>query len=569
MKFEFVDELLAKFGFLPPVLSVLEEGREFLNYAFLQPKGNVLADKNGVKNSPSNSAYGKAKTFLEDCISKNCELVIMPEYFCPWQILSDIDNGLIPAENHLWAICFESIKPDELSNAISAFKHIKIIGDVPTNQHGTFLNPLIYIFRSKNKEDSKIQVFGLLQFKTKSMVDKALQLERGELIFGENVYVFRVQESTHLCSIVCSDALDFDPNTIAKKDDQKFGPWNHLPFILIHPQLNKSPAHQFFRKYRTNWLSQNVRDKQIICINWAIGTALNGHASGNDEFGKSSIHFRGEVTDSFSDLKESHSKGIYYTRLSRTHALFLNFNEYAFTLSSCRVGTSNINPASANNPLPRIISIKKWDSGNWIDENAVDDGYNQYCRWNPQNANHRLLTQNPPMHQLEKERLINCATASSEANSDFYNLDSVELKETEGLRRLTFCQDQSQESRDYRNLKFTIFDALLIALNNSQDFPDNIKHFTSPVLGLYKDGFNLYSNYGDFAFVCHIGTESLSMAQQRYSAIQNSIGPINSRRICVWYSEHGQLKKYYSEDYSILSASEKMTEFAKESTDEL
>lgn len=523
------DELRAK-GLKNPSLSILTEGDQLASAFFLQPKGDVKADANGIGSSDEVIAAIKFESFMKLSIERNAALVVSPEYFCPWIVLRKIGSEFIPSINALWVIGLASITVELLNNFVGENNQIKWVFSLPAGTPEKFLNPLAYIFRTED-DTGNLQTVVLLQFKTKPMVDTTLQLERRHMLEGNKIYQFRNSaNSIHLSSIICSDALDFDPTSF-------FPQWPHLPHILIHPQLNPNPIHTLFRDYRTRWSRLQGDKKQVITLNWARGSQINGNTSNIEEFGRSCFYTKDNPIFGIGDHVSNHGSGFYYSYdKDRVHAFYLNFEEFVFETQIGKVGRSNVNAASANLACPSVIAYS-WNQSNWVRATNVDNGYSTNCAWQ---GNVLTPLKNKNLTEIDKEIVINRSTGSLKGSvKDFHLVRSVNPMDGEQLRRITFAQDQSLESREYRQRVNTLFRELcMTVLTTPANFPKNISFCASnPNLSIFDGLFNLSNGTSDFAIVCYLGHVSSDEADKIYSEICGLIHSSDRRKICVWFHD--------------------------------
>jgi hypothetical protein len=542
----FVDDLLRTEGLHNPSLRILTEDDQLVTAFLLQPKGDVAADASGVKSANSADALQKVTSCLNTASERSADLVMAPEYFCPWSLFEIINDQFSPAEGMLWALCMNSIKPQELTQLTQANTHLKWIFDLPAANSTKFLNPMAYIFRTQESSDpAQTKTVVLLQFKTKCMVDTTLQLERRNLLLGTKIYVFRnAPNSTHLASIICSDALDFDPTSF-------FPQWPHLPHILLHPQLNQNPIHTLFRDYRTRWSRLLGDKKQIIAVNWAKGTSIGGAASQAEHYGRSCIYTKDAHIYTRDDLNENHEQGFYYAfDKQRVHSYYLNFEEFVYEIQMSKVGRSNVNAASAN-PAGPLATSYSWSGHRWEISTSVDDGYDANCAW--------LVGRFPPLtafnpNKIEKEVLINRATGAFGGSvRSFHLVRSVEVSGDEEIRRITFAQDLSSESRRYRQFVNTLFRELCTSvLVHAHLFPENIAFCaSSPRLGLFAEFFNLSNAKNECATVCYLGEVPNDQVDEAFAEICERVHSSDRRKICIWFKDGDDIKHKVEVDTKI------------------
>lgn len=162
-----VSERLATEGFSSPTLNVLVPNVDNYKALLLQPHGDIEVSESGVQNKDRELAYRQYGQFLEDACDVGADFVATPEYSMPWKSLIDaLKDGVVPAQNKLWALGCESIKyselealRDELSESIS------VIFEPLDNQNDKFLSPLAYVFNVTDKKGKEHKAL-LVQFKT-------------------------------------------------------------------------------------------------------------------------------------------------------------------------------------------------------------------------------------------------------------------------------------------------------------------------------------------------------------------------------------------------------------------
>ena len=82
----------------------------------------------------------------------NADLVMTPEYSCPWKTIQEIiSNDVLPQENKLWVIGCESIKTDEFLSMTEGIKKVTWIYEDEILEHVDykFLNAVCYIFKTR------------------------------------------------------------------------------------------------------------------------------------------------------------------------------------------------------------------------------------------------------------------------------------------------------------------------------------------------------------------------------------------------------------------------------------
>lgn len=532
-------------GFANPTLNILHEDDALATVALLQPQADVIANDRKIGPRDCDTALAKVSAFLKNASERHSDLALTPEYYAPWSLVSQIGTALQPPVGALWAICFESIKPSELNSIIETNLSFEWICNTP-NAVGEkeLLNCLVYFFQTCRINSEEKRIIALVQFKTAAMSDTALQLERRKLILGDEIFVFRNREfSINLSSIICSDALAFDPTTFHDS-------WGQLPHILLHPQFNTNPIYEQFRDYRTRWSRQIGDKKQIIALNWARNSSINQSESNLEHYGRSCFYTKDILNFGHHQHRHNHDNGLYYTiGADRVHSFYLNFDEYAFDISICKVGRSGIAAAAANPAAPRI-SAYNWQNGAWLPHSPIDSGFLPICPWsiNPIPA---ALT-GATLHQLEKEIIINHATGYFSGNEgDFSSIKSVQLGNGEIIHRLTFLHDQSEAARTRRQSIFSKFLELCNILTNQTNFPVNLKYCSrTPKLGIYPQGHNLKGGNPETSIVAFLGSVPEDEARRYFAQLYKDAHPGDKRKICVWFKVGDTYKMFFEEDTS-------------------
>jgi hypothetical protein len=561
VNYEFVDDVLRTRGKLPSKLLALEPGDELISVSILQPAGDVAAREDYIGPANRDLALQKLKVFLESAVQQGSDIALTPEYFCPWSIFDFITQETGPPQGKLWVLCFESITVESLLRLTQIYSNFEWIYNLPQDRSKKFLNSLVYLFRAEDFDGTE-RIICLVQFKNQAMVELTSNIERRHLICGDSVFIFRNDVyGAHLVSLICSDALDFNPHTIARSGTDRVGPWDTLPFIVLHPQLNKKPTYDQFREYRRIWgMHHSNATKLIVCANWSKETTFNNQVQSSDSFGRSAIYLR-EPAKSVPDAEISQSRGLYFVAFAdRTNAFYFNFSEHIFTFTVSRPDRSNIVRAAAAFVVPHATKVAHWENNEWQDC-TPDSGYNILCRWKRTYAPYEPLTSSRSYSDLQKEKVINRAAGLLSGNT-FFELDSVLVTESEVIRRLTFAQDMSEQAVEFREQVLGKLDQLCTILSNGP-LPTNIAHMDNPQLGDWGRGFNLSSSEYR-AFVAMVGDCSSETAQAKLEKMKLLVGEQNARSVVVFYRDQGQLKANFYKDSDVSKPNQSASYIAKE-----
>ena len=165
MEFKFINTVIEN---IVLNLEVLEKDTNNYTMLLFQHKGVFSVSDNKFGNETDCSA--KFSTFIELAKAENVSLALTPEYSCPWnsivQVLQNQDKW--PNNSKLWALCCESITPNEIRafKQVNTNANILIHFDEEALNHGggVLLDPICYIFKSQVNQVEKLIV--LVQFKT-------------------------------------------------------------------------------------------------------------------------------------------------------------------------------------------------------------------------------------------------------------------------------------------------------------------------------------------------------------------------------------------------------------------
>ena len=254
-----------------PDLACLRQDHKLYKTLLMQLVGEIECDENGIQLSDKKLATAKFNLFIDKVIEENVDLVITPEYSCPWpSIESLISERKLPADNKFWILGCQSIKPNEIKALTERHPDIVWVYDEElVNQsinENKFFDPVCLFFKTISTNDETKDVV-IVQFKTHGFGGKEFEWERDNSIPGKTFYVIENKKpSTRLVTLICSDTLqDLNFNTI---DNEYF---KNSPLLLIHIQLNQEPFKPNYKLYRTLIFSKGKDDwnKEIICLNWA------------------------------------------------------------------------------------------------------------------------------------------------------------------------------------------------------------------------------------------------------------------------------------------------------------
>ena len=102
---ENVRDLLVSAGIRLPTFPQLEPDDALYSVALIQPKGEIVGDSCGVRNSNRQLAIEKLRQFLTLSIQGGVNLRACPEYCCPWEIIDEIVSGqLAVPDEAIWFV---------------------------------------------------------------------------------------------------------------------------------------------------------------------------------------------------------------------------------------------------------------------------------------------------------------------------------------------------------------------------------------------------------------------------------------------------------------------------------
>ena len=555
MNFQYVEELI------PDIridLNILKRESQRHNILLYQHEGILTASAAGIGGLPEESAKFDAFFTLAD--AKNADLILTPEYSCPWSCIENIINerDKWPKANKLWAIGSHSINKDQ----IEAFELANLNGKKDVAYHydktllthtQTFFDPLIYLFRGNIGLEEKLIV--LIQFKTHHMgIWAGGDVERNNIILGHQIYVLRNSlQSINLFSLICSEAMNFQDNfTEAARTKLN---WIDAPFLILNPQVNPDPLHELFIAFR-NFVFRFGK-KEIIHLNWnnksKIGRSnlLRGNAS------RSGIYLKSTEIEqkNLHRIKENHRKGQYYFFYSvDRHAFILNSSPNAFLIAIPSVDITGVLAPQIRRDGPEVLETFIFNNeGDLSVINDVDDKHIEFII--ALGCNNPFLL-NPDNCVIEKERLA-CLSAGEMLDKqtrvwfETENLRSIRMKNSIEVNcRLTFAEDTQAESKSQRGIYIAAVTALDgEVLPNPALYPPSISDLKSMQLkvGYYRnagsDGFkyNLIDNAGNHVntTVSYLGTADEIKVNFTFDLLQALFDKenMNRRRVVIFYKQ--------------------------------
>lgn len=536
-----------------PNLNVLTPDGQSYEVLAIQPSGAIDARDDFVGHADRELACGKFKGFIDLAVEKNADLVLCPEYSCPWKVLKDaLQNEIFPSERKLWVFGCESITPQEFREFVVSFPNIKWIHEDLPNSTRDFFGVVCYLLktRSNNGDIKKVIV---VQFKTFPMAGNDTS-ESDHLICGQTIYSLRNQvDYARFVTIICSEALQFQLDNVNNISALEF---NQHPHIIFHPQLSANPRHAGVRRYRFDLFHNYCsRELEIFTLNWARGFRIGMHNpscyGGSGIFMKSDRFIRSDDR-----VHHNHQKGIYYCKWieNQTELCIFNFNEHIFNFRTYK--NALIGPAvELRRHGPEMRTIWQWDDDNhaWLESENANDGFRELC---DRYENPALTTSlDGGFNVVDRERLLTLSAGKLEPCLDWHRIEKLNsfiAESDERSKRLTFVHEQHTDSVEFRNEHLSRFNTLLnVILPNPALFPENIVDLAGnwglqPPQASNEFRYNLVykSRKVHGATVVFVGQRPLSDARklrdkfvEAWKNRNNERGEEKTFRLVVWYQD--------------------------------
>lgn len=557
-----IDEFLNNNGLKMPNLEALVPDAKPYKSLLLQPCGEIEVGNYFVRNTNRKLAHDKHTEFFNCAYSKNVQIAITPEYSCPMSVLESLLEGEIyPTEKNIWVIGSESINQQEFLELTIKCNDIGWLYEeelFTCIEEDKFLDPVFYLFQTRCKLKNTLKRVVVVQFKTNPMADN---FERDRLLEGQALYIIRNNEaSINLVTIICSDALEFDINNHFNI---------HLPYLLIHIQLNKEPFNPMFSNYRRNcYLINKLCNKDIITLNWSRKTKLIGAEL---KFGGSALYTKASNVN-LDDVRinENHRKGLYYAYLSTlyTNVFYLNYDEYIFMFENTKVSQCNASPQNQNSSVgPIMKTVLKWsNNSSWLEEYSVNDYFKDIC--DEADIDFFSLV-NDKIEPINIERLVSLSigyiTESKQKEPKNMKYFKIDNDTNEVIKRLTVTQHPNSDINQFKIASLIKFSRLFnVILANKQNIPSNIKDLKDNYEIKYLPTeyetsyyFNVYSKDKNTpATVIFLGYKSSSDANGVLDKICNSLSSSQSDyRVVIWYEDATGLKSLYNSNKPKISKS--------------
>lgn len=567
MEFQNISDLLADKDLKNPSFDFLTPDHELYDILLYQPSHEFEAQSTYLRSTDRELVKKKVSIFLEIAINKKVDLVITPEYSTPWDVISEsIEKNNLPIKKNLWVLGCESIQPKDFQEKIAEHKQVEWIYDENLVERymesENFLNPLCYIFKTKNNKGDEINII-VVQFKTHPLGGNSY--ERDNMISGNDIYVLANdgEDSITLRTFICSDVLGQELRTKVSLLSRT------RPHLILHTQLNYSPCDSDFRNYRQE-LFRNVADeREVICLNW--GREIF-ERNGGRKFGATALYSK--INDiNQSDLSDdrvnaNHNLGLYYTwSEKKRNNYYFNFDEHVFYLRNTKASQVVAAGVMTKRTGPELQKTFGWDDG-WVQVDQVQDGFNLLCE-NIEN-NHidlETLKCDDNLTPIDKERLLTL-TIGKAKGTNWYKVNKGEffsVTESEYIKRFTFVHHPNENVIDNRKMYLYRFAKLENKiLTNPGNFPKCISDLKDNCQIGYQSedssyNFNLYpvNDRPDTAKATgiYLDTTNKTDAEKIFNQIRDIFGKRESKndnqndsRIVVWYKDNNDDVHYIEPD---------------------
>lgn len=529
-----VADLMQEHELNNPELNCLRADASRYSVLLLQPHGEIEHCRDYVRNKNRENAELEFEKFLRLGLSRASDVVITPEYSCPWSALERlILYNQMPSIGKIWVIGCESTSPDELDSLCARVQgQCKFIYDdnLERSAGQRFLDPVCFLFRTHSEETNSEVTVVIVQFKTAPMGDGTMRFETDNMIRGERFYKFKntPANSISLICLICSDSMEYAAN-LTHCLRQEFQ--NNDPSLILHVQLNQQPRNDRYAEYRKFCLQQR-NHKDIICLNWAQNIKLynsndNDHSIDWENASASAIYSRSWSQNLVENcIHNNQLKGFYLTYWSLTRAFvgFFNFDHYAFSIAPTKVSQVNEDRAVQSPAIPNVLSVFSWnqESADFDEIHEIDSGATAAF-----GASGIDIAQLGNLYTtpLPLERLILLSCGEIRTNNDTWpriqSMASVLLGIDESIRRLTFAQDNCDVAAEFRRRLLKQFASFNGLRSNAATFPKRLERFKNHQL-VYDNDTN-YSNLKTMS-----GTEELASALYLVQADETTLKELHA-----------------------------------------
>lgn len=554
LNIQYVDALLGADGLTPVGLNALLPDINHYEALLFQPRGELEASERFVRNLDRKLAAAQHRAFLDLAKSTGCDLAVAPEYSCPWSTLEQaISDGVRPPPGALWALGCESITPRELDTWRSRnsgrariyYESIEPDGD-------RFLDALVYVFQATEASSAPVLIV-LIQFKTCPMGGDHFEVVN--LVVGNTIYGFgQTGSTTRLFGFICSDVLSQQMHSTVQAI--------HDRCLIIHIQLNKEPTNSVYRRYRQQLYELGNDEREVICLNWAQRVTVHFDGSKDVWKGKAASGWyirTQQLSAKDEELHHNHGMGMYVTRArERNYNLFLNYDPHVFRISATKVFQKGL-AVHLRRSGPRVLESLVWEpmEERWAaPAYRIDDGFGVAAAEIEKDLG--TLPKLAETAPLVAERLACLSTGGVTAQSDWHHpdyLDVCQVDDTEGVKRLTFAQDQGEAVCIFRRTRLLRFANLIAILRSTPIEIPALTGFSAEIPLTWvptAPHSNLVQANGTRATVVYLGEATAKEARRAcdilVGLLQGQKGTkewtdqirLDPARVVVWYSDSGK-----------------------------
>lgn len=587
MKIISVEEKLTAEGLEAPRLNALRADDTQYTLLAHQPLGRIRIAPDAIGHANAVEAKQHADTLLRLAAlpGEQPDLLVSPEYSIPWDaLLEAIEQGCVPEPGKLWVLGCESLHLGGLNAVRQRLGGLAVVLDddispiARTTQQ--YRNPLVYVFKTKAAADQSERIVLLVQYKTEPSGDPG-NTEAVGMLPGEYVYTFgKPPAEVRLITLVCSDVFGFEKALIDQYYDG---------LLLLHVQLNNSPRHLLYKKYRQELFSAAGRT-ELLCLNWADkvvsvdAAGVNEHPW-NNICGSAWYLVSPETNLSDEAILENHKHGVYYTRHEpiRAHALQFHYRPRAFLFQATKVFHHAIPKPRSTRSGPRVLKTYVWaqDLNTWVEprtpEEWPNDGFSEQL--NRVGGEGIALDD---IHNLYKigpvavERAMAITAGRFGVRPDWHTpsrIDSMQLCEQEFVRRVTVTQDPAPEANDFRHYRLAAIRAVAELRGSGYAWPAPVEALRQGFKFDWKVNYanrNVVANDGTLATLVYAGPmvdpqeldlldqkvrKTLAgpprepdrvLSQEQHEQFNRQHYATNAERFCILYSTASGTKHFTS-----------------------
>lgn len=475
-----ISKLLHDHGFEYPQLAALQPSDALYTALLVQPTASIQVRDDFIRNTDRAGSQSMFGSIAREAHVRSVELFITPEYSFPWDTIEDLLHGGIgPAEGKLWVLGCESLSLDDLPALKDRFSKWAVVlhETLPENRPATarYLDPLVYLFRTKRSGLQETRLVMVVQFKTCASGDPH-NTEATRMARGTDVYLFERGNEVRLITLICSDAFDFTNEQVDA---------NYENLLLLHLQLNDSPRNEPYMRYRRRLYDFDCDQTELICLNWAENFSFDladGVAfSRKVNISATAWHSKSKkFATEDAHVEHNHGYGVYYTRDADQHRHMLHFTykPAAFLLQSTKVRHHAVEAARSRRRGPELILVLQWDpaTSGWIAAaHPVDDGFVAMTTSYGKPATD--LNVSHAVSPLSVERLSCITSGDFGPMNDWYTASRLPTtlleSRTEVMRRITVTQDPA--GRSFRDQRVRTIKALASIPAKALPLPSRLK----------------------------------------------------------------------------------------------